>query len=612
VTAQDTFNRVKGDGSFAFILALVMWAIDFFVPQWSFTGLIFTKDLSFYGQFFMNSFTTLLPIILGLIVWFYVNNGNHSRNAMIQLIILAIMISLIAVYGGPRSVLHIVLPWLIVWSIPQSYMSQEDKYSWLMRLYFLDFIGHGLINLMLPKDFAAVFGNNLVFPVWVFFTAQWAGDLAGGGIYRVVNLIMILFIVSYFLYGIMNYNMSKSDVEEARKGFFGVVSVSWDNMMNSLSQSANSFTQLFNQSYYDDGEQEKTEDPQGLYLKEIARGEIEYREGDAIHLWARLEAKTLEKEIEAKVICYTEIDDDFGTRIIKGIVDEESKATEETFTVISGVERSIPCIFEGGLPVGEHDIIYNATFTFTTESTKKIYMMDRKRLLNDLQLLADKGGNPTMADVLRDLYQITDTEPKSIFTSGPVKLSIGTDKVPWDIGEKNNIKPLFGVTIENNWQKGGMIKSIEGLYLKMPDSFSFASLERSCTFPLSSLSTEPDYRVYAVNPNKEMTDIEDYISVDCHMVIDPGRSLDNTPVTTRFLKAAVDYTYLMQEEITVEVKTNPVFAAQEELAAREEKLCCEIVTPTDRRHVPVDTEAQCRAYAGGGAQASIVDLALCS
>ena len=60
-------------------------------------------------------------------------------------------------------------------------------------------------------------------------------------------------------------------------------------------------------------------------------------------------------------------------------------------------------------------------------------------------------------------------------------------------------------------------------------------------------------------------------------------SLDPVPVTTRFLKAHVDYTYLLEEQISVEVEENPyddfVDDGNNGLLGNPE-VCCKIYTYT--------------------------------
>ncbi|MFH2020808.1 MAG: hypothetical protein ABIJ34_05305 [archaeon] len=608
--AKEVFNNAKGSGAIAFTLAIILWIIDFSGTPMSFTGLIVLKDSNFYSNLLLGFISAMWPLIAGMAVFMLLTNGYKDKRQIGYVVGFSTMIAFFGYVGGYRTILHIIFPMLIIGSLPESEIAKDDRIKTLIGWYLLDFLTPGIASAFLPKEFALVFGNSLVIPYWVIFASMHAYNLSNNGFYYLILGIIVFMSALNFMSSLNVYNLSQNNINEVRQGFFNVAAKSWETVTNMFNQATNSFTQLFNQSYYD-GTPEQTEKPQGLYLKEMDRGDIDFRTDYPVYLWARLEANTLDQEIEASVICYTEVEDDFGTRIIKGIVDEDSKSTEMRLSVINGVERSIPCIFEN-LPEGSYDVYYNATFTFSTEARKKIYMMNRDRLLSDLDLLHNKGKDPKIEDVLSELYDITDTDPTSIYTTGPIQLAIGTDKVPWDIGERNNIKPLFGVTVSNMWHTGGKIAHIDNLYLKIPDSFSFTSLERSCTFPITETSEQSElgYRIYKVANTKELSDVKDYVTINCHMTIDQARSLDPLPVTTRSLKTRVDYTYLMQEEISIDV--NPGFLSDDaqEIIARS-RSCCEITTGSEKQYQIVDTEGQCSNNQGDGSSAKIVDSEFC-
>jgi len=108
----------------------------------------------------------------------------------------------------------------------------------------------------------------------------------------------------------------------------------WGGMWNTLKDP-------FNETYYD-GSEEETKDPQGVYLNEIKRGNNEFRYGMPVYLWARIEARTIERAIdEVKVQCYTEIEDPDTGEMIRGlgIINEGgSPETEYRFTAIKSAK----------------------------------------------------------------------------------------------------------------------------------------------------------------------------------------------------------------------------------------------------------------------------------
>ncbi len=327
------------------------------------------------------------------------------------------------------------------------------------------------------------------------------------------------------------------------------------------------YNSIFNPDYYYDGQQEETDKPQGVYLEEMERGELIYREGNDVYVWARVTAKTLDEPIFVEVDCETELDIDFDTIPLAGTI--ESGLDE--FTVFSGVEKTIPCKFKN-LPEGDYDVKFSARFGFSGSAKKEVYLMRRERLMNDLESLYDrKDGPATKEEVLRELYDIENTEPESIFTTGPVGIGIETDKVPWDIGGEN-IKPLFGVTIENLWTTGGKIERINNLVLNIPNTMKIEP--QYCDQPIEYAGEEDDSKLYIVRPDEEtVSDIKKYVTVNCLMEVDES-TLDNVPVTTRFLKVDVDYDYVIENEIDIGVEGYDFLDEEEEIFDKN-TACCE-------------------------------------
>lgn len=186
--------------------------------------------------------------------------------------------------------------------------------------------------------------------------------------------------------------------------------------------------------------------------------------------------------------------------------------------------------------------------------------MDRDRMLNDYNLLNDKGIDPSKQAIL-ELYKITDANLPSIYTTGPVSLGIGTENSPWDIGDEN-INPRFGIKIENKWQEGGKLSKLKNIFLKVPVSFSI--LENTCTgIAVDSVSqtieeTEKGMKTYKIPVSEviETVPIENYLNFICLMDINKD-VLDKTPITTRYLKAKIEYNYELVQKIQINIKKKP-------------------------------------------------------
>ncbi|MEM2139062.1 MAG: hypothetical protein QXM96_02830, partial [Candidatus Woesearchaeota archaeon] len=157
-----------------------------------------------------------------------------------------------------------------------------------------------------------------------------------------------------------------------------------------------------------------------------------------------------------------------------------------------------------------------------------------------------------------NLYKITDGNNPSIFTTGPVSLAIGTENSPWDIGD-DNINPRFGITINNLWEEGGKISKLKTIYLKVPETFDI--IENTCTgISVESVSStdeekEKSLKTYKI-PVSDIGNIENQLTFICLMEIDK-KSLDKTPITTRYLKSQIVYDYELIEKIQLNIEKKP-------------------------------------------------------
>ncbi|MCM2324899.1 MAG: hypothetical protein NDI94_00405 [Candidatus Woesearchaeota archaeon] len=386
----------------------------------------------------------------------------------------------------------------------------------------------------------------------------------------------------------------------------------------------------FNSSYYETrGRQEESTNPQGVFLKEIEKGDMFFFEDVPVLLWAVLEARTLEKPIDAvNVKCTTELEDE---TIKEGIVNEGS--TLFSFPVYSGVDRPLSCRFDGLLE-GDYDAKFIAEFDFTTSSRQLVYLMDRTRYTEELIALKRQGLSTSPEDILRSV-DITDTNPESIYTTGPVAVEIGTNGMPWDIGDANNILYRFGVKIKNEWTKGGKLKSINKISFILPDTFEF--VDNSCSLPTKpGILYHADVgRIRVYETTAPLLEIKDEVTVNCLMKVNKNSLDPNVEVTRRYLRADVDYTYEVDERVSFEVDKlhdsidNQLIASdtvccnvgsvssvisKEECSSKGTEVsidkcydeCCEVrVSGSSNRYYWVSTTTMCDEYDSKYASASI-------
>jgi hypothetical protein len=527
------------------------------------------------SRVWLNAARLFLPfIIFGLL---YLYKKSMDRQEIISKWALEFLWILIGVVSFPdlMSMIHLAFSVSAYYMLKRAASDDLASFSWMIfGLTFVDFFGFAAIKGMLniaPLGLTAIQFSRLYIPLWIYFSLIFAQGHNGAPLFSYLFIFLFLMNLIMAFNGMtMIRNRTDTLPRSVAKQWWEDFSGGWQVLTRDM------WNQAFNTSYIYGGGTEPSENPQGVFLKEMDRGERTLRPGNPIHLWVKLEARTLDKPFQVVLSCKTEIENDIGAYEIHGIVDEENNAETITIDVLSGVERHIQCYFES-LPEGSYDVVFTAEYDFSADADLRVFLMDRDRLIDDLQVLVDKGRQPTGKTVLSELYGVTDIEPESISSTGPVLLAIATDNPPWDLGDTNNLRPFFGISVVNNWERGGHIKQIDKIYFKLPDDFSIYDPSRSCdsVVVLSSSGQEPGYKVYETAESfDEIT--EESRTVNCNMNINRA-GLDPIPVTTRFLKAHVDYTYILEEKIGIEVEGFGVMSEQEEMIQKNQ-ICCSTKT----------------------------------
>ncbi|MEM4397393.1 MAG: hypothetical protein QW757_02065, partial [Candidatus Woesearchaeota archaeon] len=493
---------------------------------------------------------------------YFLKKGIIEETLSRYLILFSIELALFIVLGLPfniGAILHLILGYFIVNAVE---IETESKIRTLLIMYFIDFVLYSLLSTyILPLN-----GIRFVAHPYLVYTLFNAATYAESKFFKTFSMISIIFLILLFLFNFgLRFSIlnayGENSIEDLRDGllFFKRGTSEISNIFESISLGFQNIGQLFNISQYTyTGTQQESEKPQGVYLKEIKAGDYVYKEGMPIYISAILEARKIDTPFDVKVQCYTEKINDIGKKEkIYGYINQLGQ-TEKQIKVISGAETTIQCIFDKDtLPYGDYTITINASFEFTTESIKKIYLMDRDRMLNDYKLLSTKNIEPSKQAIL-DLYKINDANQPSIYTTGPVELSIGTENVPWDIGDEN-INPRFGLKIQNKWIDGGKISRLKTIYLKIPDTFNI--LENTCTgIAVEDVSStdeekEKSLKTYKI-PVSDIGNIENQLTFICLMEIDK-KALDKTPITTRYLKSQIIYDYELTKKIQLSIEKKP-------------------------------------------------------
>ncbi len=565
---NETHNLSTVMSIFLILASLLLYVLDFntlwngypletLASGWKY--LVVVMAIIFIITFVLNSFTF-----------------NLSGSFFLYSLWAFIFVSGIA-SGNVVSFVHLLFSLIIFFIFKNSATDFELVAKMVFIITFIDFFGFALLRQLFLKlgiQNAAV-TSRLMVPLWTYYVLGFCQKHNGTALIdviliaiAVINLFMILDMGQLTIIQRTD-NLDRSWAHMAsqrmRKAYVFLTKGMWEGIANSYN---NFYQQTFNQSYLYPGQQEQTKNPQGIYIETIDRGDYLFRESSPVYLWAMIRAKTLEKPIEnIKINCTTELED--GT-VVKGIINEEAEDYVFTDPIYSGMDRTFSCRFDN-LKQGSYEAQFNVEFDFSVEARQKIYLMDRTRYTEELVSLKRQGKEPSPEEILRSVG-ITEISPETIYTTGPVSLGIGTHKSPWDIGDTNNIKYLFGITAENIWPSGKIL-SINKIQFIVPESFDI--FLGSCD---ASINYNPDIKggskIYSAED--KITDIDDFRTVNCLMKVEKD-SLDPLKVTTRFLKARLDYTYLMTHKIGFDVQG---LSQTEKNIIQKDMVCCEITTLT--------------------------------
>jgi len=401
----------------------------------------------------------------------------------------------------------------------------------------------------------------IFFPAWVLFLCFAMGQNWFITLCRWVIVALLLFL---FLPTFINSFINDLRIGDIETGINVQQTIS--NTMRDLSYGVNSFVKNIGKAWKDawnsliktatgdyySGEVDKYEnEPVGVYLEDLQAADSKFFEGEKITVWAVLKAKTLDKEININVSCYSKE----GDKKVGGNITPQNE-----FNIATEEEEYLDCTFDNINP-GKMDVTFNAEFNFETMAYLKTYFMDKE----SLRALTREG-----IDVF-DHYKISHVNPIAIYTNGPVGIGMKTAE-PLPVGvysNQENIPFFFGITIENNWE--GTIKKITGLEVQVHDSLELTNCDQDFEFK----ENEDDYNIYSLVPDKRTEDIKTgkFYSIQCRLnPTDPKSLLGNEPITTRYFRVTISYVYELEKSVPVEVEKVEDYKSPEEAMTEENKI----------------------------------------
>lgn len=286
-------------------------------------------------------------------------------------------------------------------------------------------------------------------------------------------------------------------------------------------------------------EESKDDEELGLHLERLESSGMNLIENQEAVFWVTLRGKSL------------------GETIINGVVgcnasdgDEFRRTSEREFSFFSYEMNQYECRFDR-LPSGSVNIKFWAEYNFRTLGYQKSYFIDQERLRTLISLNQDP---------LREAG-ITDRNPRSIFTQGPINLGIGTsDYLPIPVDDNHQRVFVLGITLETRARWQGKINRINDLEIQVPKSMYIRvnecdhnfkeSTNENCISRCQGISECEiqcgDYYFYVLEEQElnRIGDVEQYITFKCPVYVENKNELLGTsPVSTRFFRVLVDYNF---------------------------------------------------------------------
>ncbi|MBI2129336.1 hypothetical protein HYU07_03780 [Candidatus Woesearchaeota archaeon] len=311
-----------------------------------------------------------------------------------------------------------------------------------------------------------------------------------------------------------------------------------------IAKSWNQYAIYASGGYYQGTVEQNQNTPLGVYIDQLKSASPKFYEGETVSVYARLHGKSLEKKKNGKPTTITVI--------CKNDKNKAVKVSPEKVDMYAAVEESIDC-WVSDATAGSMKIELSASFDFTTMGYLKTYFIDKDKY-EDFQ----KSG----IDVFRH-YGIEEN-PDAIYTNGPIMLGIGSRDppvaIPSETSEIEKEKILVAVTIENQW--GGVINDVKGITVEIPEGLEIIDpAGKDCPY-LKLDKNEGGYNKYALAKplqkeslfSKDAT-IETFRSIRCFAKItDRNKLLGTTPISTKYIRADVTYSYTVKKDITVDIE----------------------------------------------------------
>lgn len=180
-------------------------------------------------------------------------------------------------------------------------------------------------------------------------------------------------------------------------------------------------------------------------------------------------------------------------------------------------------------------------------------------------------------------YKITDTEPITRYTNGPIKIGIGETSPITGLSKEYDNELRIGFMLENEWE--GKITKITDLIIYLPKGIKLDDDNCNGEFEKDESITklgEEEVNVYRLKETAKNLDKmkdKEKISFNCKTKVSKDSISDvlgESPITTKYLRVTAEYDFKLEKTKTIQVKRPEGFTVRitPTEPAKDENLQC--------------------------------------
>ncbi len=495
---------------------------------------------SLVGFFFITLFLHIIDVWLGR----YSGNAGSDGIFLVVYAILGLG-AILLVFRDEKSVWgEIAIVTVIAYGLP--YLT-----GWLSK-------SNNLIS-ALTLTLVLAFG-----PTWTFYLGLRFGDRLGkvGTVFWVYFTLWMVCILILTLPNIQKtqnaFSLGESIVLEtspweALKTFGTNVKVAFLNLVNNTKTEADKQIAFAKGDTYTGKVDSQAKTKLGITLADLKLTQPSFSTEDSVGVYSLISGEAIDTPLAVKISCTGK--DNANSLVTLPKISPDTSVTALDLGALESAD--VDCTFAPKVfTAGKATITVGAEFNTQTLAYLKTYLMDKDRLRENRAAKIDPFQQ----------YGITDRAPVTVYTSGPVNIGMSFGTPPVGIGQNDNeFSSTLGITITNAWT--GTIKKLDKAIIIIPRGFHVSELTGGGTIkPISCLDLSPlkdwcddgvatAYEIIPITPEGGIL-AGKALTLRAQLKAQQGdyaMLLGSSPISTRYFKTAVNYTYVLEKSATATI-----------------------------------------------------------